>query len=158
MDQEKKDRLSSILQMPIQEGFRGYLGVPTDFGQHKKDLFAGIIKSVEGRLESWRNVFLSQAGRLTLIKSVLTSLSNHVLSAFKIPGCIADRSKGVHWRSWAFITRPKEQGGLGIRDVKMLNRSLLAKDSLLSKTLGPKYGLFENLFWSGNWRRRKGGT
>ncbi|KAL2927644.1 hypothetical protein RDABS01_019975 [Bienertia sinuspersici] len=142
MDQVQRDRMHDILQMPVKDGFQGYLGVPMEFGQNKTGLFEGIIKSVEGRLDSWRNIFLSQVGRLTLIKSVLTSLSNHVLLVFKIPGSIANRvnraiakfwwrgcnqGKGAHWRSWKFITRPKERGGIGIRDVKTLNQALLAK-------------------------------
>ncbi|XP_074272231.1 uncharacterized protein LOC141595809 [Silene latifolia] len=37
------------------------------------------------RVSSWNGIFLSSAGRLTLISSVLSNLSNYFLSFFKIP-------------------------------------------------------------------------
>ncbi|XP_074306138.1 uncharacterized protein LOC141641370 [Silene latifolia] len=44
-----------------------------------------MAESVVKRISSWNGVFLSPAGRMTLISSVLSSLSTYFLSVFKIP-------------------------------------------------------------------------
>ncbi|XP_074314437.1 uncharacterized protein LOC141649651 [Silene latifolia] len=82
------------------------------------------------------------AGRLTLISSVLSNLSNYFLSVFKIPVSVARKinsilsqfwwagcklGKKVHWCSKNFLSMPKCKGGLGIRNVECLNKALLAK-------------------------------
>ncbi|XP_074287816.1 uncharacterized protein LOC141612970 [Silene latifolia] len=139
-----------------------YLGLPTDFGTTKKEIFSCLVEKVRKRILSWMNVHLSAAGRLTLIYSVLSSLSLYSLSAFRMPvsviskieslisqfwwgGCRVEKS--IHWCSKLFLQCPKSMGGLGIRNVTCLNQSLLAKIgwtilqkplSLIGRVLGPK--------------------
>ncbi|XP_074278317.1 uncharacterized protein LOC141601910 [Silene latifolia] len=140
-----------------------YLGLPTEFGSSKKEIFASIINKVCKRIFSWKNAFLSAAGRLTLICSVLSSLSLYSLSAFKMPVSVSSKidslisqfwwggnqvGNGIHWCSKLFTHSSKVNGGLGIRNVGCVNQSLLAKigwkiisntDCLLSRVLGSKY-------------------
>ncbi|XP_074291599.1 putative mitochondrial protein AtMg00310 [Silene latifolia] len=104
-------------------------------------------------------------GRLALISSVLSSLSVYFLSVFKIPISVTKRldailshfwwagqkkSPSISWCSRLFLSQPKGNGGLGIRRMKEFNQALLAKigwrmithpDSILSRSIGAKYGL-----------------
>ncbi|XP_074309741.1 uncharacterized protein LOC141644167 [Silene latifolia] len=68
------------------KGLGKYLGLPTDLQGSKRELFKGLIDIVMKRISSWNGIFLTPAGRLTLITSVLSNISNYFLSVFKIPG------------------------------------------------------------------------
>ncbi|XP_074318149.1 uncharacterized protein LOC141654940 [Silene latifolia] len=142
-----------------------YLGLPTEFGTSKKEVFALILDKVSRRIHSWNNVFLSTAGRLTLICSVLSSLSIYSLSAFRMPVSVTSKidslisqfwwggcktTRGIHWSSRLFLHSSKVDGGLGIRHIGCFNQSLLAKlgwkiltdpESLLSRVVGNKYNI-----------------
>lgn len=81
---------------------------------------------------------LSQAGKLTLIKSVLSSLPIYLCSTYKLPLTLCEKINAVsagkqatenHCTgliSWAKISAYKAEGGLGIRDFRLLNQALLA--------------------------------
>ncbi|XP_074298533.1 uncharacterized protein LOC141629427 [Silene latifolia] len=81
-------------------------------------------------------------GKLTLISSVLSNLSNYFLSVFKIPVSVSSKlnsllaqfwwagcklGKKLHWCSKNFLSLPKSLAGLGIWNVGCLNKALLAK-------------------------------
>jgi hypothetical protein len=60
---------------------------------------------------------------------------------------VANR-QGIHWRKWTNLTLPKHEGGLGFRDIKNFNVSMLGKqgwrlmsslDSLCACVLKGKY-------------------
>ncbi|XP_074301412.1 uncharacterized protein LOC141632799 [Silene latifolia] len=161
-----------ILKAPGHKGMGKYLGLPTDFGSSKKEIFAMVIDKVRLRIQSWNNNYLSSAGRLTLVNSVLSSLSLFSLSAFKMPVSVSSkinsllsqfwwggtiRRRSLHWCSNIIISASKSDGGLGIRNIGCLNQSLLAKigwkilaapGSLISRVLGPKFKLLSHTIFS----------
>ena len=58
-----------------------------------------------------------------------------------------DRRK-THWLAWDKLTKPKREGGMGFRDLRLFNQAILAKqawrllvnpDSLCAKVLKAKY-------------------
>ena len=61
-------------------------------GAHFKDtlIWNFIIERVEKKFSSWKQLYLSKGGRLTLLKSTLLSLSIYYLSLFTILQHIAD--------------------------------------------------------------------
>ncbi|XP_074291748.1 uncharacterized protein LOC141618543 [Silene latifolia] len=133
-----------LLRVSAKKDLGVYLGLPTDFGSSKKLIFATLIEKVRKRIISWNNINLTPAGRLTLICSVLSSLSIYSLSAFQMPISVSNKIDSMlshfwwsgsnergslHWSSRLFISSPKSMGGLGIRNVRCLNQSLLAKVS-----------------------------
>uniref|UniRef100_A0A803MZQ5 Reverse transcriptase zinc-binding domain-containing protein n=1 Tax=Chenopodium quinoa TaxID=63459 RepID=A0A803MZQ5_CHEQI len=146
-NEEDLEKLSEILGIIRSNNFGVYLGIPSKFGVSKQQIFGYIVDKVKERLNAW-NSFLSHAGRLTLIKSVLSNLGTYVLSAFKCPVSILKRinsivarfwwlgnknGKGVHWKNWSHLTQKKEKGGLRILDARFFNQALLAKQG---KSLG----------------------
>ena len=86
--------------------------------------------------------FLSKGGRLTLLRSTLSSFPTYFLSLFTIPKVVAARMESIQrnflWGSsegsfkyllvaWEKVCLPVELGGLGIRSVASFNQVLLGK-------------------------------
>lgn len=112
---------------------------------------------------SWKHSYISKGDRLTLIKAVLRNLPTYYLSTFKAPSSICKKieklmrnffwkgssiEKRAHLVRWDLITKPKENGGLGIDKIKITNEALLAKwiwrffeepDSLWRNVIKAKY-------------------
>ena len=72
-----------------------YLGIP--LGAHYKDasIWNPIIEKMEKRLFGWKRLYLSKGGRLTLLKSTLSSLPTYFLSLFTIPQAVAARIERI---------------------------------------------------------------
>ncbi len=109
------------------------------------------------------NTYLRQAGRLTLINFVLNSIPIYTFSVFKVPETVCKKldalinafwwgydtsRKKLQMINWETITKPKTQGGLGIKKFGPMKKALITKqywrirnnpNLLLSKTLKSKY-------------------
>lgn len=106
-----------------------YLGAPIFKGRAKLEYFEDIFQKVQRRLEGWKTKFLSFAGKIPLVNSVLASIPIHILSCTVVPNTVIIRfvrmmrtflwsAKGTtraQWVSWDNICLPKKQGGLGVR-------------------------------------------
>ena len=74
VDMNQTSIFASILNCDIMKVHFSYLGVLVG-GNHKRCAFwDGVITKIRNRLSAWKGKTLSLAGRLCLIKSVLTSL------------------------------------------------------------------------------------
>lgn len=161
--QEVKDTAKSILGIQKEGGVGKYLGLPEHFGRRKKDLFTSIVDRIRQRASNWSTRFLSRAGKLTMLKAVLTSIPTYAMSCFQLPTSLCKRiqstltrfwwdksadKKGMCWVAWDKLTLPKTAGGLGLRDIQLFNQALLAKiawriltnpSCLLARVLKGKY-------------------
>jgi hypothetical protein len=68
-----------------------YLGMPLGAGFKEKTIWNPIIEKVEKRLAGWKRLYLSKGGRVTLIKSTLSSLPTYLLSLFPMPASVVNR-------------------------------------------------------------------
>lgn len=109
-----------------------------------------LMDRSERRLTSISS-FLTQAGKLQLVNSVLSSLPTYAMCSLKIPVAIMDFLDGGQrhclWRgsdanangksltAWLQVTKPKDKGGLGVVDLRSQNEVLLLKhlDKLYNK-------------------------
>ncbi|KAG7536626.1 Reverse transcriptase zinc-binding domain [Arabidopsis suecica] len=131
-----------------------YLGLPLLTKSMTRSDYLPLIEKIRNRITSWTGRFLSFAGRLQLIKSVLSSITNFWLSAFRLPSkCIKELESlfsaflwsGVELNSrkakvaWLDVCKPIKEGGLGLRPISEANtvsilkpfwRLVSAKDSL----------------------------
>ena len=145
-----------------------YLGLPLGGRPRAIKFWDPVVETMEKRLQSWKKAFLSRGGRLTLIQSVLGSLPIYYMSLFKIPcgvrGRLEKLMKGFLWEGveegkkthlvkWELVTQNKEEGGLGVGNLRNQNEALLAKwlwrfpmesHSLWHKVIRSKYGLQVN--------------
>jgi len=92
---------------------------------------------IKSKLESWHNFTLSIAGRLSLIISVIQGSFLHSFQIYRCPSSLLKElnaaiknffwTRLIHHRktiqvAWDFFWRPKEEGGLGIKDLHVLNK------------------------------------
>ncbi|KAL3614590.1 hypothetical protein CASFOL_041676 [Castilleja foliolosa] len=80
----RKQKIKDKLGCRIAEFPFTYLGAPICKGRIKNIYFDQLIQKVITKLEGWKSKFLSFAGKLTLLKSVLNSLPIHIMSAVAV--------------------------------------------------------------------------
>ncbi|GKC71589.1 hypothetical protein Tco_1117472, partial [Tanacetum coccineum] len=130
--------------MPFREGSLPvrYLGVPLISKRlYIKDCQL-LIDKARKRLLDWKNKFLSFAGRLHLIMSVVSSMQVYWASVFIFRYAIANDieklmrdflwnyrvfKKGKAKVNWKSICKPKVEGGLGIKSLDSWNKALMSK-------------------------------
>ena len=118
-----------------------YLGLPLiSTGIHKTHC-QPILQKIKNRISSWKNRLLSKAGRLELIRSVLHSYSIYWCNAFLLPaGLLQDierllmnffwngtNDKAMHMVNWDSICKPKDEGGLNLRNTRDWNQACLVQ-------------------------------
>ena len=149
------EELAGILSCKIGSLPTTYLGLLLGASFKSSGIWNGVIEKMEKRLATWKMQYLSMGGRLTLINSVLDSIPTYCMSLFPIPGSILKQIDRLRRRflwegnslthkyslvKWKSVTQPKFQGGLGIRNLQLHNKSLLMKWLW-------RYGQTEAGFW-----------
>ena len=160
---ELKRKIRRQFQITNEGGIGKYLGLPEHFGRRKRDIFAALVDRVRQRSYSWTSRFLSGAGKMVLLKSVLATMPTYSMSCFKLPLSLVKQLQAILtrfwwdlspevkkmcWVSWTKLTMPKNVGVLGFREIAQFNDAMLAKISwrilrnpisLLAKVLLGKY-------------------
>ena len=133
-----------------------YLGLPLMTQAMRTQDYYPLLEHIKSKINSWTCRYLSYAGRLQLIISVFVSIVNFWISVFRIPSsCIKEVESicsAFLWTgpvlktsnakvAWKEICCIKSEGGLGIRDLREVNKvyglkliwRLLTGDSLWGK-------------------------
>jgi hypothetical protein len=82
---DNMDDLAGILSCGASSLPLKYLGLPLGAPFKAKSSWDEIVEKIERRLASWKRLYLSKGGRVTLIKSTLSNLPTYFLSLFPIP-------------------------------------------------------------------------
>jgi hypothetical protein len=114
-----------------------YLGLPLTLGANKSSLWMEVISKFKSKIVAWGGQWLNNAGKLILIKAVLSSLPLYQASFLLAPKAITEQisqlirdflwqgGKGnqskFHLVSWDIVKRPKREGGLQVRDPGLAN-------------------------------------
>ena len=119
-----------------------YLGLPLGAKYKSKEIQNPILEKMERQLVGLKRLYLSKRGRLTLIKSTLSSLPTYFLSLFPISSSVAKRIEKIqrdflwggvgeefkyHLVNWQTICTPLQIGGLGVRQTIPFKQALLGK-------------------------------
>ncbi|RVW38447.1 putative ribonuclease H protein [Vitis vinifera] len=130
------ETLAAVLGCKIGSLPTSYLGLPLR-APYKS---TRVWDAVEERFK--KRQYLSKGGRLTLLKSTLSSLPTYFLSLFVIPKRVCVRLENIqrdflwgggalenkpHLVSWKVVCTDKKEGGLGIRSLATFNKALLGK-------------------------------
>ena len=68
-----------------------YLGMPLGASHKSLTIWNPILEKIEWKLAGWKKLYLSKGGRLTLLKSTLSSFPTCYLSLFTIPSHVANK-------------------------------------------------------------------
>ena len=90
----------------------------------------------------WGHKYISFGGRIVLLNTVLNAIPIFFLSFLKMPTQVwrrvvriqreflwggVGRGKKISWVKWDLVCQPKRNGGVGVKDIRVMNISLLAK-------------------------------
>ena len=119
-----------------------YFGLSVGGNPSQISTWDPLLDQFSKRLPSWGNRYLSLGGRIVLLNPVLNVILIFYLSFFKMPVSVASKivriqreflwggtegGRKISLVSWKVVCQPKEFGGLGVRDVRLVNLCLLAK-------------------------------
>lgn len=120
-----------------------YLGLPNLIGRNKSGVLGFLKEKMKQRVLSWKEGWITQAGREVLIKGVAQAMPTYAMSLFLLPleiirdfertlsrywwGEKGNAKPGIHWMCWERMSRHKLEGGLSFRDFHSFNIALLGK-------------------------------
>ncbi|WOL17301.1 hypothetical protein Cni_G26092 [Canna indica] len=125
--------ISSIMNIRAGSFPFKYLGTQIFPRRPPNQIQKQLVDSINAKLSTWQAKFLSQAGRLVLIKSVLSSMPLHSLAVTWASSSTIDKieicmrkflwsgkgvKKGLHLVKWDVVTLPKE---LKYKDLRLFN-------------------------------------
>ncbi|KAK2649334.1 hypothetical protein Ddye_016823 [Dipteronia dyeriana] len=134
--------LQSLVGMQISQLPFSCLGVPLFKGKPRKVILMPIADKILSKFAKWKGKSLSLAGRATLIRSVITDSFVHSFMVYKWPAfltkMVTKKIRNFLWTgsceecklvgvAWNRCCRPYALGGLGLKDLALLNDSLLRK-------------------------------
>ncbi|RZB46429.1 Nitrate regulatory gene2 protein [Glycine soja] len=126
-----------------------YLGIPIGAKSTSSLVWESLISKYEDKLSKWNQKILSMAGK-------------------ELPVGGDQGHKKIPWVKWEVICLPKEDGGLGVKDISKFNTALMGRwvwalssnhNQLWAKILLSKYGGWSDLSsgrdksWHSQWWR-----
>lgn len=135
----ERDEIADIFGVNQEIVYLSYLGAPITTTAQSFDF---LVEGVSSRLNSWKSKILTQAGRIVLIKLVLQAVPIYFMATTLIPIKIinklnalvrkffwgkVDKQRYMALLAWDKITAPIGMGGIGLRDLHQMNKSMLMK-------------------------------
>ena len=136
ISEEVKRSILEIIPFTIGRLPVKYLGVPLVTKRLSVTNCKNLVERVKSRINDWKNKFLSYAGRMQLIASILAAMQNYWANVFFLPKTVTndidrllkdflwsqgEKVRGKAKIAWKSICRPKEQGGLGFKPLESWN-------------------------------------
>uniref|UniRef100_A0A803PW73 Reverse transcriptase n=1 Tax=Cannabis sativa TaxID=3483 RepID=A0A803PW73_CANSA len=142
-DSNVQTQICNYLHMDVADDGSFYLGLPSTLSRNKTAVLGFMREKVRKRLQSWEGKLLLKGGKEVLIKSVVQALPSYAMNVFLLPLEISndieramckfwwntskDDNKGIHWMAWDKLCARKRGGGMGFRNLRDFNLSLLGK-------------------------------
>lgn len=142
MNGDRAEHLAGVFGYKVGTMPFTYLGLPLGTTKPSLEEFSPMLNRIEKRITGISR-FLSYHGRLILVNSVLSALPTFYMCSLKLPPqiikqidiyrkhCLWSRGditrRGTCLVAWETACKPKDQGGLGIIDIKSQNNALLLK-------------------------------
>ncbi|CAE6085174.1 unnamed protein product [Arabidopsis arenosa] len=123
---EIRNRVKNQLGITKEGGTGKYLGLPELFGRKKRDLFESIVARIKKKAASWSSKRLSAAGKLIMLKSVLTAIPPYSMSCFQLPIAWHDQSKNAGL-GWVVLNRAHEVKSRNCKPVPYIKSSCEAE-------------------------------
>ncbi|KAL9670582.1 hypothetical protein QQ045_008135 [Rhodiola kirilowii] len=137
--ENEENLLSSLANFQKGQLPFNYLGVPLHGKRLKGADFSMIIDKMTSKIKAWSSRFLSYAGRLVLVKHVLSFIGSYWMRVLIFPKCVLKKISAICrnylWTgaasrrrnlvTWKVVCKPKHVGGLGILNLSIFNKALL---------------------------------
>jgi hypothetical protein len=138
----QKKIVGDVLQVTKETMNERYLGLLVHVGHSKIDTFAYLKEHIWKRIQGWNEKFLSWAGKEILIKAVAQAIPTFAMGCFDLSKTLCDHigamicrfwwnhregKHKIHWMNKDQMLKPKDEGGLGFRDIHLFNLPMLAK-------------------------------
>ncbi|CAL1384516.1 unnamed protein product [Linum trigynum] len=160
----KAELLSTRAGIPLKAALGRYLGIQAIHERVTKGRYQSLLLRIQKKMAPWKAKRLSFAARLTVAKSVTASLPVYNMHTELIPSGVCrsidkisrdfiwgdeEEKAKMHLVAWETLTKPKDYGGVGLRQTRQANIAMLAKgcwrmlqekESLWSRILYSKYG------------------
>ncbi|KAL6194503.1 hypothetical protein ACLB2K_035587 [Fragaria x ananassa] len=134
-----RNNIVNVINIQQKSSIGKYLGINNVMFWKDPINAKDLMQKLSKRLAGWKQNTLSRAGKLTLIKSNVAGMPNHVMACFKCSKKLTDeidkQERNFLWGTdmkqapvaWKDICKPKALGGLGIRPSAFFNNAALAK-------------------------------
>ncbi|KAH9327618.1 hypothetical protein KI387_007796 [Taxus chinensis] len=137
-------RLARILECRIKHFPDSYLGMPLIHKNPNLTVWNALLERVNSKLSSWKGLFLSQVVKIQLLQISLQGIPIYVMSLFILPAKIKEALEKIQKRflymgagekfkfplvAWDKVTKPKLCGGLGLKNIYLMNEALITKAS-----------------------------
>eukprot|EP00253_Pinus_taeda_P034931 PITA_34931 len=140
--------LSDIARLLEMDGIRNwesfkYLGIPIFKSKPKVAHWLPLLDKIKSRIQAWGASWLNNAGKVTLMKSVLISMPLYQNSILLAPKSFLSKldsllrrflweggnnnDRRIHLVNWEFLKRPFLEGGLHLRNLAAQNLALGSK-------------------------------
>ena len=101
-----------------------------------------ILLKIQNCMASLKGHLLNRAGRICLAQSIITAIPSYYMQAMWFPSSVChnidsivrrfiwsdrDNGRSLNLVNWGTISSPNRYGGLGIRETRLMNVSLLRK-------------------------------
>jgi hypothetical protein len=143
VDSAHANSLANIFGCKVESLPFTYLGLPLGTTRPSVADLMPLVSRLDKKLSGISSL-MSYTRRLTLLNSVINSLPMFAMCSLKVPITIfihfeksgrqflwADREDKIQGKclaSWDLICRPKDEGGLGVIDLRKQNKALLIKN------------------------------
>ncbi|KAI3450765.1 hypothetical protein Pfo_007430 [Paulownia fortunei] len=134
---QQLDEIQELTNIPRGSMPFRYLGIPLAAEKLKVMHYAPFIDKIAALINAWTCNSLSYAGRAELIRTVLQGVECFWLSILPIPATVISRITRLCrlflWGSrnapiaWKEVSLPRDEGGLGFRDLRCWNLALWTK-------------------------------
>ena len=79
----KEAKIVSLLGVKVVDRFESYLGLPTMVGRAKYQTFSYLKDRVWKKLQEWKGIMLSRAGKELLIKAIIQAIPTYNMGVFQ---------------------------------------------------------------------------
>jgi hypothetical protein len=138
--EEQVQAVREVFLCRVQEFPTTYLGAPLSISRMHRSEEQRLVDAVAARVPTWKGGLLTDAGKASLVRTTLSTIPVHIsicccLSTWAIEE-IDKRRRAFLWSgsesvaggrckiAWPIVCAPKEHGGLGIPDLRILGYAL----------------------------------